>query len=77
MTDEDHIEYDDFDSVKDEEFYGNVKWKRDGRRRIRHCPLCGNEMKAKRIGRFVFCDKCHCKMPWVVVEPDDKPIKPL
>ena len=63
--------------VKDEEFYGNPKRKRDKPRRKHYCPFCGNEMHSRLIGGFVFCDKCHMKMPWTVVKTDEKPLKPL
>ena len=63
--------------LKDEEFYGDLK-KNDGRRRKkRYCPHCGNEMHARMIGSFLFCDRCHERMPWTVAKEDDKPLKPL
>ena len=65
------------DSVKDEEFYGNVKDKNDKPRRKHWCPYCGNEMKAKIINGHVFCGKCHRRMPWTVLKTDEEPIKPL
>ena len=65
------------DSVKDEEFDGSVKSKRDRKRRKRYCPFCGNEMKSNVINGYIFCNVCHRRMPWKIVATDDKPIKPL
>ena len=65
------------DSVKDEIFDGSVKNKQDKKCRKHYCPFCGNEMKIKIINEFVFCNKCHKRMPWTIVKTDDKPIKPL
>ena len=65
------------ESIKDEEFYGDVKSRNDKPRRKHYCPYCGNEMKSKVIGNFAFCNVCHRKMPWTILKTDDKPIKPL
>lgn len=65
------------ESVKNEKLDGSVKQKSDKPRKKRHCPFCGNEMRSRVIGSYAFCDKCHRRMPWIIVGADDKPIKPL
>ena len=65
------------DSVKDEVLGGSVKDKNDKPRRKHWCPYCGNEMRVRINNGFVFCDKCHRRMPWMIVKTDEEPIKPL
>ena len=41
------------------------------------CPYCGNELKPKFIGKYVFCGKCHKRMPFAIIPDEDKSVKLL
>ena len=61
--------------IKNVELDDDVKSKK--KRRKPSCPYCGNELNTKIIKGYVFCSKCHRRMPWMIIQTDDKPIKPL
>lgn len=47
------------------------------KKKKKYCPFCGNKMKAKMIDHFLFCNRCHRKLPGKILLTDDKPFKPL
>ena len=63
--------------LKLERFDGSVKRGDDKPRRKHYCPFCGNEMHPKITGSHAFCDRCHRRLPWLVFQTDEKPLKPL
>lgn len=59
--------------IKGEDFsVGGVKQKA---RKTRKCPFCGNSLATANHGEFFFCRKCHRRMPWIVRNDGDKPVK--
>ena len=49
--------------------------KEDIRKLNVRCPFCGNMIRLKVIGKYIFCNKCHTRMPWTVREMEDTPVK--
>ncbi len=48
------------------------------KRRSARCPECGSgSFSRPTADGFVFCKKCHRRMPWTVFPTDDKPLTPL
>ena len=64
-------------SLKDE-LVATLELDRDRRDGGARCPKCGSRSFSRPTADgFVFCRKCHRRMPWIVFPTDNKPLTPL
>lgn len=62
--------------IKNEDFSDfDPKRERAGERKP--CPHCGKPLETVRHGRFLFCARCHRRLPFVAAGDQDTPIKEM